>query len=96
MEFNRSVTAPQQRRIAEAMGVDTRNVGDEEASAAAVEALEKLIDTLGVPRRLRDWGVSEEDLALIAQDALEDLVVATNPRPIANQEELVELLHRAF
>ena len=84
MEFNRSVTAPQQRRIAEAMGVDTRNVGDEEASAAAVEALEKLIDTLGVPRRLRDWGVSEDDLALIAQDALEDLVVATNPRPIAN------------
>ena len=95
MEFNRSVTAPQQRRIAEAMGVDTRNANDDEA-AAAVSALENLIDTLGIPRRLSDWGVSEADLALIAQDALEDLVVATNPRPIATQEEVVELLHRAL
>ena len=96
MEFNRSMTAPQQRRIAEAMGVDTRNADDDEAAAAAVSALENLIDTLGIPRRLSDWGVSEADLALIAQDALEDLVVATNPRPIATQEEVVELLHRAL
>ena len=96
MEFNRSLTAPQQRRIAEAMGVDTRNASDDEAAAAAVSALENLIDTLGIPRRLSDWGVSEADLALIAQDALEDLVVATNPRPIATQEEVVELLHRAL
>ena len=96
MEFNRSVTAPQQRRIAEAMGVDTRDANDDEAAAAAVSALENLIDTLGIPRRLSDWGVSEADLALIAQDALEDLVVATNPRPIATQEEVVELLHRAL
>ena len=96
MEFNRSLTAPQQRRIAEAMGVDTRNADDNEAAAAAVSALENLIDTLGIPRRLSDWGVTEADLALIAQDALEDLVVATNPRPIATQEEVVELLHRAL
>ena len=52
MEFNRSVTAPQQRRIAEAMGVDTRNANDNEAAAAAVSALENLIDTLGISRRL--------------------------------------------
>ena len=96
MEFNRSVTAPQQRRIAEAMGIDTRNANDDEAAAAAVTALENLIDTLGIPRRLSDWGVSEADLALIAQDAMEDLVVATNPRAIATQEEVVELLLRAF
>ena len=96
MEFNRTVTAPQQRRIAEAMGVDTRDANDDEAAAEAVSALENLIDTLGIPRRLSDWGVSEADLALIAQDAMEDLVVATNPRPIASQEEVVELLHRAF
>ena len=66
------------------------------AIAAAVSALEHLIDTLGIPRRLSDWGVSESDLALIAQDAVEDLVFATNPRPIATQEDVVDLLHRAF
>jgi len=96
MEYNRPVTAPQQRRLAEAMGIDTGGMSDDEASAAAVRALEDLIDRLGVPRRLRDWGVSQEDFAPIAQDAMEDMVVAFNPRPIADQEELVELLQRAF
>mgnify|MGYP001618689602 CR=1 FL=1 len=96
MEFNRPVTARQQRRIAEAVGVDTRRLSDESAAIAAVEELERLIDRLGIPRRLRDWGVSEKDLAAIARDALEDLVVATNPRPITSPEELVDLLHRAL
>ena len=96
MEYNRSVTGPQQRRIAEAMGIDTGGMSDDEASVAAVSALEDLIDRLGVPRRLRDWGVSEQDFAPIVQDAMEDMVVAFNPRPIANQEELVELLQRAL
>ena len=96
LEFNRQVTAPQQRRIAEAMGIDTRGLDDEAASVAAVEELERLIDRLGIPRRLGDWGVTQEDLAPIARDALEDLVVATNPRPIANQEEVVELLMGAL
>lgn len=96
MEYNRSVTAPQQRRIAGAMGIETEGMSDEEASIAAVSALEDLIDRLGVPRRLRDWGVSQEDFAPIVHDAMEDMVVAFNPRPIANQEELVELLQRAL
>ena len=96
MEYNRAVTAPQQRRIADAMGIGTEGMSDEEASVAAVRTLEDLIDRLGIPRRLRDWGVSQEDFAPIVQDAMEDMVVAFNPRPIANQEELVELLERAL
>lgn len=96
MEYNRSVTAPQQRRIAEAMGIRTAGMSDEQASIAAVSILEDLIDKLGIPRRLRDWGVSQEDFAPIVQDAMEDMVVAFNPRPIANQEELVELLQKAL
>ena len=96
LEFNLPVTGEEQRRIAEAMGVDTRALTDEAASAAAVEELEGLIDRLGIPRRLRDWGVSESDLPAIATDALEDLVVASNPRPITGPEEIVELLHRAL
>ncbi len=96
MEYNRSVSAPQQRRLAEAMGIQTSGMSDDEASIAAVSALEDLIDRLGIPRRLRDYGVSREDFAPIVQDAMEDMVVAFNPRPIANQEELVELLEKAF
>ena len=96
MEYNRSVTAPQQRRIAEAMGIRTAGMSDEQASISAVSALEDLIDKLGIPRRLSDWGVTREDFAPIVHDAMEDMVVAFNPRPIANQEELVELLEKAL
>lgn len=96
LEFNRPVTGAEQRRIAEAMGIDTRGLTDDAASEAAVEELERFIDQLGIPRRLSDWGVSESDLPAIATDALEDLVVASNPRPITGTEEVVELLHRAL
>ena len=46
--------------------------------------------------RLRDVGVSREDFAAIAHDALEDLVVATNPRPVTSVEDVIEVLEAAW
>ena len=46
--------------------------------------------------RLRDVGVTQEDFPAIAKDALEDLVVATNPRPVTSVEDVINLLHTAW
>ena len=43
-----------------------------------------------------DYCWLKADLALIAQDALEGLLVATNPRAIVIKEGAMELLHRAL
>ena len=97
MEFNRSVNATQQAWVAESMGVDIAGMSDEEAAVAAKNEVVKLVrDDLGLPWRLRDVGVTEDDYDGIAKDALEDLIVASNPRRVESREQVIELLRKAW
>ena len=96
MDFNRDHVGARQVCIAEAMGCDTRGLSVEEASTLGRDAVRSLISDLELPRRLRDVGVSQDDFPAIAKDAMEDLVVATNPRPVASIEEVIDVLHSAW
>ncbi|MFT3780107.1 MAG: iron-containing alcohol dehydrogenase [Ottowia sp.] len=53
-------------------------------------------DELGLPLRLRDLGVARADLPFIAQAALRDPIVATNPRPVRSVEEVMAVLNAAW
>lgn len=87
MRYNREVTAQQQARIAQALG---RQDGD------AAAAVADLIATLGQPARLRDLKVEKAQFAKIAEGAMENLWVRTNPRPIKGPEDLIGLLEAAY
>ncbi len=87
MRYNLAETAPQQARIAAALG---RADGD--AAAAVAE----LIASLGQPGRLRDLKVEPTQFARIAEGAMENLWVRTNPRPIRGPEDIVGLLQAAW
>ncbi len=97
MKFNLKETQAQQAWVAEAMGVDIDGMSEKDAAAAAGEEVLKLVrDDLGLPWRLRDVGVNEEDFDGIAVDALEDLIVASNPRTIDSKEQVVRILETAW
>jgi alcohol dehydrogenase class IV len=97
MAFNRQETVAQQAWVAEAMGVDIGAMSEAEAAAAAADEVLKLVrDDLGLPWRLRDVGVSEADFDGIASDALEDLIVASNPRKVESKDQVIELLKTAW
>lgn len=96
MEFNRAHVGTRQAWIADAMGHDVRGLDAHAAAAAGRDAVRTLIGDLELPRRLRDVGVSVEDFPAIAKDALEDLVVATNPRPVDGVEDVIGVLHAAW
>ena len=97
MKFNLKETQAQQAWVAEAMGVDIDGMSEKDAAAAAGEEVLKLVrDDLGLPWRLRDVGVNEEDFDGIAVDALEDLIVASNPRTIDSKEQVVRILKTAW
>ncbi len=95
MVHNKDHVGDRQRLIAEALGVDTRGLDEEAAREAGRDAVLGLIKDLDLPYRLRDVGVGPDDFEAIATDALGDLIVATNPRPITGTDEIVELLHTA-
>jgi alcohol dehydrogenase class IV len=95
MEFSAAQTAPAQRRVAEALDVDTRGLDDPAASAAAVRAVRDLIDELGVPHTLSAVGATRDRLRAVATAALGDPAVAACPRPVT-QVDLEQLLAAAW
>lgn len=96
MDYNRDHVGTRQAWIAELLGVDVRGLDAADAARAGREAVVGLVRDLGQPTRLRDVGVGPDDFPAIAKDAMEDLIVATNPRPVGSVEEVIDLLHRAW
>jgi alcohol dehydrogenase class IV len=96
MAFNRPSTLDRQALLAEAMGIEARRMTAEDGATAAAHQVETLVRRLGLPMRLRDVGVPESTLQVIAAHTAGDFVVRTNPRPIQSQEEILGLLRAAW
>ena len=96
MRFNAQSSADRQAMIAQAMGVDTAGKSDYEAALAAADAVEELCDSLGLPNRLRDVGVPEEGLVLIAAATLKDRSLATNPTPVTDAGPIMSVLRNSW
>ncbi len=64
--------------------------------AAALEQVEWLAGQTGLPRRLRDMGVSAEMLPRLAEMAMHSATVHKNPRPVRVVMELEELFAAAW
>ena len=97
MAFNRETTATRQAWAAEAMGVDIAGMSEADAAVAAADEVARLVkDDMDLPWRLRDVGVTHDDFPGIAADALEDIIVAGNPRQVTSEDEVIDLLHKAW
>ncbi len=96
MRYNAEACADRLALIAAAMGIDTSGMSDDDAAIAAADGVEDLRRSLGLPDRLRDVGVPEEGLELIASATLHDRALATNPRPVADAGPIMTVLRRAW
>lgn len=63
-----------------------------EAAAAVIPRIQALIAALGLPSRLAELGVSQEDIPQLAELAHQDVCLLTNPCPYSLQE--IENLYR--
>lgn len=86
MEYNAPATGEKYRDIAVAMGVEeAKNMPIEEARKAAVNAVRKLSEDVGIPANLKDI-VKEEDLDFLAKSAYADACRPGNPRETSVEE----------
>lgn len=96
MEYNAGFTGEKFREIARAMGV--KNVDDmnpSEFRKAAVDAVKKLSADIGIPQKLNEIGVKEEDLMALAESAFADVCTGGNPRE-TNTDEIYQIYKTAF
>ncbi len=95
MAYNFEVSKEKFAVLAPVMGVDVSGLSIDEAALGAIEAVRDLGRQLNaldaLPVRLRDAGVPEESLSMIAEAAIEDGTVIYNPREVEAEEILIHL-----
>ena len=87
MRYNRSINADQQTQVSAALGRD---------NMAAADVLHDLIAGLDQPTTLRSVGVKDEQLDVIARNAMHDRWIHTNPRSITEPDQVREILNMAW
>lgn len=90
MAYNAPATGDKYKYIAQAMGVEgTENMTQEEYRRAAVDAVRKLSQDVGIPADLKEI-VKPEDVDFLAQSAFDDACRPGNPRE-TSVAEIAEL-----
>lgn len=80
MEYNAEATGEKYRDIAKAMGVEgTDAMSQEEYRKAAIDAVKKLSEDVGIPADLKEI-VKKEDIPFLAQSAYDDACRPGNPK----------------
>lgn len=80
MEYNKDAVGEKLRAVAKAMGVaDTEKMSKEEYQKAAIDAVKKLAEDVGIPKDLKNI-MKPEDVEFLSQSAMDDACRPGNPR----------------
>jgi alcohol dehydrogenase len=95
MRYNVTGNLAKFARIAEILGESVEGMSPRTAADAGVAAVEQLVNDVGAPRKLGDYGVTEADLPPFAEEAMTSGNIAVNPRT-ASAKDLVGIMRRCL
>jgi alcohol dehydrogenase class IV len=96
MRFNLPVRQREFAKIAQFLGEDVAATDERHAAERAIQAVTQLRADIGIPLRLRDLGVRQEQLRPFAEKAFGiKRILRVNPRPVT-VEDLEGILKAAF
>lgn len=94
LRFNADAAGSGLEKVASALGHTSGSTGS--TLDTVIGAVEKILDTLGVVRRLRDVGVPADALSGIANSSVDDWFLRGNPRTVKDAGELQQILEQAW
>lgn len=87
MRFNLPARIARFGWIAQLLGKEIAGLDEQSAAQRAVEAVEQLKTDIGIPQRLRDLGVTPDQLPLFAEKAFAvKRILRVNPVPVTSQD----------
>ena len=95
IRYNARATPERFTDLADAAGLEVTGMPGEEAAELLAEHVRRLADDVGVPRGLRDLGVTDDDVQTMAHTALDDACLTTNPRE-ADEADVARLFRAAM
>lgn len=93
--FNSKAAAERLRDCAAAMGVPVKGMDAAQGAQACIDEIKALAARVKIPAGLRELGVKEEDIPLLATNALKDACGLTNPVQ-ASHEEIMGIFRTAM
>jgi len=93
--YNKAVCPERFADIARAMGEKIEGLSPEEAADKAIDSIKKLASDIGIPSGLKGLGVRDEDLELMAENAMQDICRFSNPRELS-KEDIVDIYRKAM
>ncbi|MCX6006186.1 MAG: aldehyde dehydrogenase family protein [Chloroflexi bacterium] len=95
MRFNAEGVPEKLARVAESLGVKTEGLSDQDAALAAADAVEALMKKVGLPLKLSEVGIPDDELMACALQ-FEASAVIYNGRPLTDAGALMILLSKAY
>lgn len=95
MEFNADVSYERFREILRELGEEVEELNKEDITRLFVDRIKELSNTVGISTTIKDYGVTLEDLPMLAEKAMEDPCKPGNPRD-ASKEDFIELYKKAM
>ncbi len=95
VDFNYEAAPQRYSTVAGVLGLPAAGLTESNAKAALIEKLAQLREQVGIRGRLRDLGLSKEDITVVAESALDDPCLVTNPRTVS-LDELRRCYEQAF
>ena len=95
MEYNAMTDPVKHANVARLLGENTQGLSLIEAAKKSVDGIKRLIQTVELPTSLKACGVEEKDLAAIAERAVWNVSMASNPRPL-NYDVFLDILKKAY
>lgn len=92
---NFNFAAPRYRIIAENIGLDVSKRTDESVCGMLVEHIEKLKMNVGITRTLKDFGMNDNQIDFLTDNALNDACMVTNPVSLT-REDVVAIYEAAL
>jgi len=95
VRYNYDAAPARFRAVGEALGADSKALDGEDAREAIIDRIEALKKAAGVTSNLADLGVTPADLAKLAESAVADPCLLTNPKS-ASAEEIRSIYEHAL
>jgi alcohol dehydrogenase class IV len=96
LRFNREAAKAELAEAAIVLDLSSRSDDQQESADRVIEWVERLRSGLGLPERLRNYGVDEEQIPELASIALDGGPVKSNPRPVSSSAELEEFMREMW
>lgn len=93
--FNLIASAERFKDIAITMGENVEGLSVRDAAEKALRVIEKLSIDVGIPRGLKELNVQEQDLRVMAENAMKDACMLTNPRK-TTLDDVIQIFKNAL